>query len=168
MTTIGIILWIIFILLFIGGGVALLIYGLHKHEDKGEKTTTHKIMVFGGGALILVGVILAIFFIFKYRRENRSGSIIQTQTSGMTVSQDYKQLYSQGGQMYNQGYGTGDMSGYQGMNPMNPGPYNAGFTRNPYGVEGDMNMMSSYNEMPPYAKTPIYRSDMNPMMNQWQ
>lgn len=77
MSGIAIFIWIVVILLLVGGGIGLLIYGLHKHEDKQEKTTTHKIMAIVGGALIGIGVILLMFFLLKYKRENKNASVIQ-------------------------------------------------------------------------------------------
>jgi hypothetical protein len=91
MSGIAISIWIVVILLLLGGGIALIIYGLHKHEDKGEKTSTHKIMAVAGGVLILVAVILFIVFIFKYRKSNKLATVIEPKVSDMTVDQGMSQ-----------------------------------------------------------------------------
>jgi hypothetical protein len=73
-------LWILLIvsIVLIAGGIAMLIYGLHKHEDKGEKTTTNKLLIGVGAGMIIIGVGLIIFFIFKYRSSNKNKIMIDS------------------------------------------------------------------------------------------
>jgi len=152
MSGVGIVIWIIITLILVGGGIGLLIYGLHKHEDKGEKTTTHKIFIGLGALLIIIGVIVFIVFIFKYRRENKAVSVIQTPAAAEVEMSEIP--------MKQMGYGgmnPGGM-GYGGMNPgtpVYPGQM-GGFDSSMYAPQ--MN----------YAPQnyPVY-SGGNPMMNQW-
>lgn len=119
--------WLLIIgifLLVIGGG--LMIYGIHKHEDENEKTTTHKAFLYGGIALLLIGVILIIvYFVNKGRKPKESLSIdtkVVPEIEMPPMNQGYNQGYNNQG-YNNQGYG----------NPMNQG-YNQGYGNpNPYG-----------------------------------
>ena len=153
MSRTGIAIWIIIIIiLFIGGGV-LIIYGLHKHEDKGEKTTTHKIFAFAGGALIIIAVVLLIIFIFKYRRENKGVAVIQTPAVA-EVEMPEMPMKQMGG---NSPYGMG------GMNPgtpVYPGQM-GGYDSSMYAPQMNYSPQS-YSGNPGFG----YQGG-NPMMSQW-
>jgi hypothetical protein len=152
MSRTGIAIWIIIILILILGGGAILGYGLHKHEDKGEKTTTHKIFVGLGALLIIVGVIVSIIFIIKYRRENKGVAVIQTPAAAEVemAEMPMKQM------------------GYSGMNPggMNYSGMNPGTPVYPGQMGGfDSSMYAPQMNYGP-QNYPVYPGG-NPMMNQW-
>jgi hypothetical protein len=125
--------WLLIIgifLLVIGGG--LMIYGIHKHEDENEKTTTHKAFLYGGIALLLIGLILIIvYFVNKGRKPKESLSIDTKDVPEIEMApmnQGYNNQMNQGyGNPMNQGYGN---QGYG--NPMNQGINSFG-NPNPYG-----------------------------------
>jgi hypothetical protein len=109
-------------LLVVGGG--LMLYGIEKHEDKGEKTTTHKLMLFGGAALVLIGVGLIIAGIFFKKKSGGSQSSMDTSSKSDVSVPEMPQIqtpsYSNMGMGFGQPYGAS--------------PYNSpmpGFT--PYG-----------------------------------
>jgi hypothetical protein len=124
--------WLLIIgifLLIIGGG--LMIYGIHKHEDENEKTTTHKAMLYGGIAVLIIGLILIIvYFVNKGRKPKESLSIDTKDVPEIEMAP-----MNQMNQGYNQGYNNPMNQGYgnQGYNnPMNQGINSFG-NPNPYG-----------------------------------
>ena len=141
-------MWILLILsiVFIIVGIGLLIYGLHKHEDKGEKTTTHKIMVGIGIALLLIGVGLLIFFIFKWRGNNKTNvTVLETSSDVPTV------------EMTDMSYRN------QGFSSMNQGPMVSSYEQQSYGYQPGT---PTFNPGMAYQQGPGPMGP-NPMTNQW-
>lgn len=136
--------WLLIIgifLLVIGGG--LMIYGIHKHEDENEKTTTHKAMLYGGIAVFVIGVILIIiYFVSKGRKAKESLTIDNKE---VVQEMEMAQMNSGYNNPMNQGYNNPMNSGMNSFNnPMNQG----------YGNQGYGNQMNQgyYNPM-----TPVYQ-----------
>ncbi len=150
----GIAIWIIITLILLGGGIGLTIYGLHKHEDKGEKTTTNKIFIGLGALLIVVGIIVFIVFILKYRRENKGTTVIQPTTAPEIEVPEIpmKQM------------------GYGGMNPgMSYGGMNPGTPVYPGQMGGIQGQMGGFQGQYGSQMEPSYQvyPGGSQMMNQW-
>jgi len=134
--------WVIIIgvILFIIGAV-LTGYGVHKHEDENQKTTSHKLMGYGGIALLVIGFVMIIVGIIFKSREKK-GAQQQVLEIEMANAQKQTQLQSQNqyqGLMMNQGFG-------QGMNQGPMGMYNTGYPNQNFGqAQGPIGM---YNTVP--------------------
>lgn len=117
--------WVIIIgvVLFIIGAI-LTGLGVHYHEDQNQKTTSHKLMMYGGIALLVIGFVMIIVGII-FKSKEKKGVQEQVLEIEMANAQKQGQGFVQG---QNQGFGQGMNQGQnfgQGQGPM--GMYNTGY-----------------------------------------
>lgn len=134
--------WVIIIgvVLFIIGGI-LTGLGVHYHEDQNQKTTSHKLMMYGGIALLLIGFVMIIVGIIFKSKEKKG---VKEQVLEIEMANAQKQGFVQG---QNQDFSQGMNQGQNfGQGPM--GMYNTGYPNQNFGQAQNFGQVQNFGQGP--------------------